>query len=439
MKKRFFITLLLLSSTNFLFAQPRLGERVKERTKNQTENRVENKSEQTVDKAMNKVEDGINNLFKKKEKKPKKGKSSNSSGQASSQSMPGYDPPVTQTDNEGNTNYNAYKNFDFVPGENILFFEDFADGSLQRWGAYDKTSDLAIVNKDGINWLEVKNANFFPMNLKALPKSFTLEFDVLSEPNSAGGTLSISMFDESQANRLGDPWFDNYSYFTLSPISQMPKTGLGQYGKKINNSYTSPQNEYAFYSWQPDLGNYYAKISLSVDNGRASLWVNKEKVADNVDLLALNRNYYLCFGLANYFISETRMYFTNFRLATGGANPKTELNTKKNFVTANIHFDVNSDVIRPNSYQILKQIAESIQQTNGNIMIVGHTDSDGNAQNNMVLSQKRAASVKRALVNEFGVEASRLTTDGKGQTQPLNKNSNASEKAMNRRVEFQLQ
>lgn len=439
MKKRFFISLLLLFSANLLLAQPRLGERVKERTKNQTENRVENKSEQTVDKAMNKLEDGINNLFKKKEKKPKKGKSSNSSGQTSSQSMPGYDPPVTQTDNEGNTNYSAYKNFDFVPGENILLFEDFADGSLQRWGAYDKTSNLAIVNKDGINWLEVKGGSFFPIHLKALPKSYTLEFDVHVEYESAGGTLSITMVDESQAKNLADPWYDNVGYFTLSPISQMPKTGLGQYGKKINSGYVSPQNEYAFYSWQPDLGNYYAKISMSVNNGKASLWVNKEKVAENVDLVEANKNYYLQLFLQNYFVTTTRMYFTNFRLATGGANPKAELSTKKNFVTANIHFDVNSDIIRPNSYQILKEIAASIQQTHGNILIVGHTDSDGNAQSNLVLSQKRAASVKRALVNEFGIDATRLTTDGKGQTQPLNKNSNASEKAMNRRVEFQLQ
>ena len=97
---------------------------------------------------------------------------------------------------------------------------------------------------------------------------------------------------------------------------------------------------------------------------------------------------------------------------------------------------MNSDVIRPNSYTILKQIAESIQSIDGNIKIVGHTDSDGNDTDNLVLSQKRAESVKRALVNEFGIDANKLSTEGKGESVPLNKNTNALEKAQNRRVEF---
>ena len=113
--------------------------------------------------------------------------------------------------------------------------------------------------------------------------------------------------------------------------------------------------------------------------------------------------------------------------------------TKKKFVTQNIYFDVNSDVIRPNSYSILKEIAEGIQNVTGTVSIIGHTDNDGKDTDNLVLSQKRAASVKRALVNEFGIPAEKLTTDGKGESQPLNKNSNPAEKAQNRRVEFIIQ
>lgn len=412
-----------------------------EQAKRKTEQRANQGSDRAIDRGLDKVEDGINSIFKKKNKKEKKsktviGKPPETGNQSKGSSTAS---GTTKTDNQGNTDYSAYKNFDFIPGENILFYDDFADGSLSRWGAYDKASDLSIVNRVGINWLEVKSGNFFPMNLKALPKSFTLEFDVLSLPESSGGTLSIMMFDESQANRLGDPWYDNVSYFTLSPISQMPNTGLGQYGKKVDSGYLSPQNEYSFYSWQPALGNNYARISLSVNNGRASLWVNKEKVADNIDLLALNKNYYLTFQLQTYFISETRMYLTNFRLATGAPQPAKEIRENKAFITQNIHFDVNSDVIKASSYQILREIAQSLKQVSGTILIVGHTDNDGSAQHNLELSQKRAASVKRALVNEFGIDTNRLITDGKGLTQPLNNNRNATEKAQNRRVEFILQ
>ena len=64
------------------------------------------------------------------------------------------------------------------------------------------------------------------------------------------------------------------------------------------------------------------------------------------------------------------------------------------------------------------------------------TDSDGDAAANMLLSQKRATTIKTALVNNYGIEASRLVTEGKGETQPLNNNASAEEKAANRRAEF---
>jgi outer membrane protein OmpA-like peptidoglycan-associated protein len=70
------------------------------------------------------------------------------------------------------------------------------------------------------------------------------------------------------------------------------------------------------------------------------------------------------------------------------------------------------------------------------VVIVGHTDSDGDDAANMDLSKRRAASVKSALVSEFKIDTSRLDTDGKGESQPIDKNDNPAGKANNRRVEF---
>ncbi len=332
------------------------------------------------------------------------------------------------------TDYSAYKNFDFVSGENILFFEDFADNSKKRWGAYDM-NDLNVKNHDGKNWLEVKSGSFFPLGLKPLPKNFTLEFDVYT-PDNHTGTLDIRFLDKSQSNALKDPYLDNSSSINLSPITQIPKTGLGSYAKKVNNNEVSPQNEFKFVSWQPELGNYYARISLVRADNKASLWVNKEKVLADVDFFVSNREHVLAFHLQNYFVAENRMYLTDIKLAEGKADPKNDILTKKKFVTRNIYFDINSDVIRPNSYTTLKQIAESIKALEATIKIVGHTDSDGKDADNLTLSQKRAESVKRALVKEFGIDAARLSTDGKGEGEPLNQNTTPSEKAQNRRVEF---
>lgn len=405
----------------------------KETAKRKAEDRTNRGIDRTLDKGLDKVEEGIGNIFKKKDKKNKK-EEAKTGPQNGNSKAPQYDPPVTTTDQQGNTDYSAYKDFDFVPGENILFFEDFADGSKNRWGAYD-TKELKISNHDSKNWLEVKSGSFYPLGLKILPKNFTLEFDVYT-PDQNTGSLDIRFLDQSQANTLNDPWLDNCSMIDLSPITQMPKTGLGSYVKKINNDEVTPKNEFRFFSWQPESGNYYARISLVAENNKVSLWVNKEKVMENTDFFVTSREHILAFHLQSYFVAENRMYLTHFRLATGSANPKKEIVTEKKIVTHNIYFDVNSDVIRPNSYAILKQIAESIQGIDGNILIVGHTDSDGKDADNLVLSQKRAASVKRALVNEFGIDIHRLSSDGKGESVPLNKNATPAEKAQNRRVEF---
>ncbi len=428
----------------------------KETTKRKAEDRTNQKIDETIDRGFDKIEQGIDGLFEGKNKKEKKRKnkkgsskskqstdntsnSSNSNGASNSVNSNadnnGYDPPKTSTDNNGNTDYSANKNFGFIPGDQVLFFEDFKDGSKSRWGAYDIDNEVKVQNYDGVNWLEVKSGAFYPLGIKALPKNFTLEFDLYT-PDINTGSLDIRFVDQSQAGALGDPWLDNSSQVTFSPVTQMPKTALGSYQKKINNEELNPQNEFRFYSWLPESGEYYARVSLSCNNNKVSVWVNKEQVLNNIDLLASNLQYLLSFHLQNYFVAENRMYLTNFRLATGVANPKTELESNKKFMTQNIYFDVNSDVIRPNSYATLKEIAQSINSIQGNILIVGHTDSDGSDATNLELSKKRAESVKRALVNEFGLDANRLSTDGKGESAPLNKNSNPSEKAANRRVEF---
>ena len=51
------------------------------------------------------------------------------------------------------------------------------------------------------------------------------------------------------------------------------------------------------------------------------------------------------------------------------------------------------------------------------------------------LSKRRAVAVRTVLTSQFGIDGARLTTDGKGETQPIDKNETAVGKANNRRVE----
>jgi len=70
------------------------------------------------------------------------------------------------------------------------------------------------------------------------------------------------------------------------------------------------------------------------------------------------------------------------------------------------------------------------------VKIIGHTDADGDDGNNLALSKKRSESVKEALSKDFGIDKSRLETDGKGESEPASANTTAEGKANNRRVEF---
>ncbi|HEX7841635.1 MAG TPA: OmpA family protein [Kofleriaceae bacterium] len=102
-----------------------------------------------------------------------------------------------------------------------------------------------------------------------------------------------------------------------------------------------------------------------------------------------------------------------------------------------IYFDYNKDTIQSRSFPILDAIVATMQ---GNpsiqlIEIQGHTDERGDDAYNLDLSDRRAKSVMRYLV-EKGVDQKRLTAQGYGETQPLDRRHNEAAWAKNRRVAF---
>ena len=104
-----------------------------------------------------------------------------------------------------------------------------------------------------------------------------------------------------------------------------------------------------------------------------------------------------------------------------------------------VYFRTNSDVIQSRSYELLENVAQVIVN-HPEIQLVrveGHTDSRGDDNYNMRLSQRRSESVMRFLV-EHGVAESRLTARGFGETHPIESNNTRAGRAANRRVEFNL-
>jgi len=116
---------------------------------------------------------------------------------------------------------------------------------------------------------------------------------------------------------------------------------------------------------------------------------------------------------------------------------RSKLLTEGKLVSYGIYFDVNKDVVKPESTGTIRDIAKVLKENpTVSIKIIGHTDSDGNDAANLDLSKRRGASVKNALVSQFGIDGSRIQTDGKGETEPIAPNTTSENKAKNRRVEF---
>jgi len=101
-----------------------------------------------------------------------------------------------------------------------------------------------------------------------------------------------------------------------------------------------------------------------------------------------------------------------------------------------INFDVDSDVIRDESKPTLDKIVAMLKsEPTMQLIIEGHTDSNGTTEHNQVLSQQRAESVKLYLV-AAGVSPSRLSIEGYGESKPVASNTTATGMAQNRRVEL---
>lgn len=101
-----------------------------------------------------------------------------------------------------------------------------------------------------------------------------------------------------------------------------------------------------------------------------------------------------------------------------------------------ILFDIDKSDLKPAAQTNLHNLAVSMRENlETNISIIGHTDSTGSAEHNMDLSIRRAESVKSYLVAD-SVSASRLTTVGKGETEPIASNSTPEGRAKNRFVEI---
>ena len=103
-----------------------------------------------------------------------------------------------------------------------------------------------------------------------------------------------------------------------------------------------------------------------------------------------------------------------------------------------ILYPFDSDQILPAGRENLRQLAQSLQRYPGTeVLIVGHTDSQGTDAYNMALSQRRADAARSFLVS-MGIPGQRIRTSGRGETEPVASNETEAGRQQNRRVEIAI-
>ena len=339
----------------------------------------------------------------------------------------------SKTGTQDQQSLQSFSKYDFIPGEKVILFDDFSQDAVGDFPALWSANAAGEINTLSIapgNWFNLNSTdgNYFLLKNVDFPKNFIIEFDIV--PKKTGGRIAAGLILYSE---------DKYKEMDNNPhpgnggiLISVEKSYWNTMGYKSSES-TTINGSSAINPVEPEKVNH---VIIWVQGRRLRIYHKSAKVLDMptnlFDGTKLNR---LCFRLSRG--ASCGSYISNFRITDASPDMRSKLLTDGKLVTYGIYFDVNKDVVKPESYGTLKGIADILKENaDVKVKIVGHTDSDGADAANMDLSKRRGASVKDALVKDFEIDASRLQSDGMGETQPIAPNDTPVNKALNRRVEL---
>ena len=312
---------------------------------------------------------------------------------------------------------------DFVPGEKTIFFDDFSDMAQDEPPPHWKLRNgkLELRTGEGIRQLTTVCPANISMNSQpfTLPANFTMEIEaIFATPYPA---MHFFAWPKGVDGGEAPTW--------RISISAKEVSAAGPNGERIGGEMLKP----------PVVGKP-VKVALWVQDGRARLYVDGERVAD-VNQMTVPPNA----KPADHWTLRQRcdrptdewMGLRSVRLAESAPDFYTMISSKGRFITHGIRFDTDSDRLLLDSAPVWKAVARGLEKNpNLKLSIEGYTDSTGNAQPNQDLSQRRAEAVRSVLISQFGVDAGRLTAKGLGAAKPIGSNDTAEGRAENRRVEF---
>lgn len=436
--------LILLSA----FLQAQVLRDPKGALKNKAINRIENRAERSVDQGLDEAEQGAEESIKggKKEKKNKPNEQNNNTSTSSEGEKGKSSGGASAGGTPKTESFKSYSKFDFVSGEKVIASEDFAQDAIgdfpAKWNTNATAEVVTLSGKSG-KWLKIVNAegSFIPEFITDIPENSTVEFELIynnwDQKYAYNRKLIVALSKvEKQAISMKDYNVGEGALFTWDGGMGNGSVKLEQLGEGGYNTDLSG-NKGMEGIINPSNNGKVFKISLWRQKTRLRIYVDELKVFDMPRIFASNLKLNELRFYTQLTNEDEEVYISNLRVAVGAPDTRNKLITEGKFVTTGITFDVGSANIKPSSYGVLKEIANVLTENpEVKVKIIGHTDSDGDAAKNLDLSKKRSESVSKVLNTEFGIDPSRMQTDGKGASEPAQPNTSPAGKANNRRVEF---
>lgn len=402
----------------------RLGKRIVKRAGEQVEQRVEQKAEEGVENAMDKTEGAVKKTGKSTGKKGEKGEATNENQQD--------DTSLKQTSQQEKVSLQSYSQYDFVPGDKILFYEDFSQDAIGDFPALWTTNgsgEVKTVNIAPGNWLHMNGADAVYCLLKSLPlpDNFIVEFDIIPDDKYQYGiTFTLYEDEQTEQKEMNDDLYPGIKGLHITP--KQDGWSVRGYWNADNKDWLEGQG-----TVNPVTISETNHVIVWVQKRRTRIYHEGKKVLDSPTIIypetRFNRIRFSGWDAYSY------PYVTNLKITTASPDTRNKLLEEGKLISYGIYFDINSDRVKPESYGALSDIAKIIKEAGVNVRIDGHTDNTGSEATNLDLSKRRAASVKAELV-KMGISTNQLSTDGMGASKPIAPNDTPSNKAMNRRVEF---
>lgn len=404
------ILILILLNLTLSFSNAQLLKKLGDKVKQKTDQKVDEKLDKAADAIVNTPENAVN----------KNDKENSGGDTGDDKKTPTPDEKQDSAINKA-TVFKTYANYDFVPGDTVLFEDDFTSDQDGEFATHwELEAGQAVVNKiadksallitdGGYGWVSplIKKKSY-------LNNEWTIEFDTWRK--EAAYQVFLFLQNETK-NDLG-------------------KISINSDGVSIVAMDGDGGSKDFFGSNPAEFGNFYDKwhhVAIAFKNGQLKVYVDQSRVivVPNAHIAPERVG---VGGLGNL---NDPIIFTNFRLAAGGKmNMLGKKFTDTKIITHGINFDIDRATIKPESMGTLNMIVKVlIENPDLKFEIGGHTDNTGAAVHNQSLSQKRANAVKTQLIT-MGVDGTRLTSKGFGDTKPIADNSTNEGKAQNRRVEF---